>query len=282
MKVQALAVVGVGLIGGSVALAARRHRVTDRIIGVDRDPAALDQARTAGVIDDACLEGLDAARESDLVVVCTPVDDIAAQVVTAACRPGVIVTDTGSTKATIVAAVRSAHLAPGAAFVPGHPLAGSEKQGPAHARADLFEGKLVVLTPDAETDAHAVAQVRSFWEALGARVRLMDAAEHDRALALTSHLPHLVASALAGSLPPGLDDLAATGFRDTTRLASGDPRLWEAIFRANRAGVLEALGQFEERLRTFRDALARDDADALKVLLALAKSVRDRLDGPLV
>jgi prephenate dehydrogenase len=278
MRVSTLALVGVGLIGGSIGLAARRRGAAGHVIGCDRDWAALDHALAAGILDRACDEPVEAAREADLVVVCTPVDHIPAGLLAAAaaCRPGTVLTDAGSTKAAIVAAVHG-RLPPGVSFVGCHPLAGSEKNGPEHARAELFDGRLVVLTPTPETGEGPLALVRGFWEALGARVRLMEASEHDRALALTSHLPHLLASALAGTLPPDLYELTATGFADTTRLAAGNPALWTAIFQANRDGLLAALDLFEEGLNRFRGALSAGDAAALNALLQLGKTVRDRL-----
>jgi prephenate dehydrogenase len=278
MRVSTLALVGVGLIGGSVGLAARRRGAAGRIVGCDRDSAALDHALGAGILDGACDEPAEAARGADLVVVCTPVDHIPSGLLAAAaaCRPGAVLTDAGSTKAAIVAAVHG-RLPAGVGFVGSHPLAGSEKNGPEHARADLFDGRLVVLTPTPETGEGPLALVRGFWEALGARVRLMEASEHDRAVALTSHLPHLLASALAGTLPPDLYELTATGFADTTRLAAGSPALWTAIFQANRDDVLAALDLFEEGLNRFRVALSAGDAAALNALLQLGKTVRDRL-----
>ncbi len=168
----------------------------------------------------------------------------------------------------------------GVEFVGSHPLAGSERHGFAHAKADLLEGRLVVVTPTTETTDNALSRIRDFWAALGARVRVMDAEEHDRALALTSHLPHLLASALAGVLPPEWHDLAASGFRDTTRLAAGLPDLWSAIFHANSMHVLSALDRLETQLHHFRAALLQNDRSALEALLRQGKTVRDDLMPP--
>jgi prephenate dehydrogenase len=194
------------------------------------------------------------------------------------CRPGTLVTDVGSTKAAIVHAIEG-RLPRGVAFVGSHPLAGSEKSGPDHAHGDLFKDRLVVVTPTAQSDVAAVERTREFWHALGARTRLMSPIAHDRGLALTSHLPHLIASALAGVLPAELFELTATGFRDTTRVAAGDPRLWTGIFRQNRSAMLEALDQFTEQLAQFRAALIADDVPLLGDLLTEAKKTRDTLDG---
>jgi len=234
MRIDTLALVGVGLIGGSVGLAARKRGVAGRILGVDSRPEVLQRALTRAAVDEARPDVRSMAADADVVVFCTPVDVIAGQVVEAAsaCRPGVLLTDAGSTKAAIVRDVEG-RLPQGAGFVGGHPLAGSEKQGPEHANAELFEGRVVVLTPTSRTDDKALSQATALWEALGARVRLMDPEEHDRAMAMTSHLPHVTAAALAGVLPPEWSGLTAGGFRDATRVASGGPELWAAILQAN-------------------------------------------------
>lgn len=278
MRINTLVVVGVGLIGGSIAAAARSRNVAARVVGVDRQPEALERALRDGLLDEAHSQLSPAAGAADLLVFCTPVDSIAEQVIeaSASCRPGTLLTDTGSTKAAIVRAVRG-RLPVGVEFVGSHPLAGSEKHGPAHASVHLLEGRLVIVTPEPDSSDKALSQIREFWTALGARVRLMNAEEHDRALALTSHLPHLLSSALAGILPPELYDLTATGFRDTTRLASGQPGLWSAIFRANPEHLLAALNRLEEQLHHFRDALLHDDASALEGLLRQGKQIRDDL-----
>ncbi len=273
-----LTVVGVGLLGGSVALAARRRDAATRIIGVDHWPAVLERARHLGLVDESASDLAEGVREADLVVVCTPVDRIAGQVLTAArfCRPGTLLTDVGSTKAAIVREVQG--CLPGhVTFLGGHPLAGSEKNGPEHACASLFKDRLVVLTPTSETPPSALQILSDFWQRLGARVRSMSPEEHDEALALTSHLPHLVASALAGILPSELSELTATGFRDTTRLAAGLPLLWQAIFLSNRDALLQALDRLELHLQEFRQALEQGDASELHHLLLLGKVVRDAL-----
>jgi prephenate dehydrogenase len=277
MKIHTLSVVGVGLLGGSIALAARLRHVAERIVGVDRNPAVRERALRNGLLDEAPAD-LGAALEADVVVFCTPVDCIAEQVLAAAprCRPGTLLTDVGSTKAHIIGALEG-RMPTGVHFVGSHPLAGSEKHGPEHARADLLDGRLVVVTPTAATDAAALVRVGDFWRALGARVESMSPDEHDRALALTSHLPHLLASALAGVLPAEWQHLTATGFRDMTRLAAGNPALWTAILRANQPAVLDALDRVGSQIERFRQALASGDGDALAALLLQGKQVRDGL-----
>ena len=278
MKIKTLTIVGVGLIGGSIGLAARRRGIAGRVVGVGRDPNTLERARARGALDETSLDPQAAAAGADLMVFCTPVDLIARQVVAAgrSCRPGALLTDAGSTKGAIVRDVQG-RLPPGVAFVGSHPLAGSEKQGADHASANLFEGRLVVVTPGADTDDNALSRVLGFWQALGARVRVMGPEEHDRALALTSHLPHLVAAALAGLLPADLYELTAGGFRDTTRIAAGSPALWGAICEANREALLAGLDRFDARLRRFRQALAGGDRAALEALLGEGKRARDDL-----
>lgn len=278
MRISTLVIIGVGLMGGSIALAARRRGVAARIVGVDRHEETRNRAVHDGMLDEAHSDLGSAAAVGDLLVFCTPVDSIAAQVVEASphCRPGTLLTDVGSTKAAIVRDVRG-RLAAGVEFLGSHPLAGSEKHGPAHASAHLLEGRLVLVTPGKESTDKGLSSLRDFWTALGARVQVMDAEEHDRALALTSHLPHLLSSALAGILPSKWYGLTATGFRDTTRLAAGQPNLWSAIFQANRTHVLAAIERLEEQLRHFREALNAEDREALERLLQQGKKIREEI-----
>jgi prephenate dehydrogenase len=280
MDLDTLTIVGVGLIGGSVGLAARERGVARCVLGVARSAETLAAAVRCGAIHSGTFDLAEAARPADLLLFCTPVDRIAEQVRAAApvCRPGALLTDAGSTKDTIVRSLDGT-LPPHVAFVGGHPLAGSEKRGPEHARADLFENRVVVLTPTPRTDPAAVERVGAFWKRLGARVMLLNPQDHDDALAVTSHLPHLVAAALANTLPDHLHTLAATGFRDTTRVAAGDPELWAAIFAQNRGAVLAALARLADRLAAYRDALEHDDMRTLREMLAQAKVVRDALGG---
>jgi cyclohexadieny/prephenate dehydrogenase len=278
MLLNQLTIVGVGLIGASLGLAARRLGFARRVVGLGRNPASLEQAARIGAIDQGCLHGSEAVAGADFVVVCTPVDLIARQVLELSkdCKPGTLFTDAGSTKSLIVKAIETGSPS-NAHFVGGHPLAGSEKKGPEHADATLFRNRWTVLTPTPRTNPEALAKVREFWESLGSHVRIMTPEAHDATLALTSHLPHLVASALAGLLPASAFDLAATGFRDTTRVAAGDPALWSAIFQHNREALLASLGATERRLADFRNALESSDWNRVQDLLAQGKKVRDAL-----
>jgi len=278
MKIGTLTIVGVGLIGGSIGLAAKRRGLAGCVRGVGWRQQTLDHALAGRAIDEGCLDLTSAAAGSDLIVFCTPVDGIVGQVLASApfCAPDTLLTDAGSTKAAIVRGLEG-RLPDDVVFVGSHPLAGSEKRGPQHADADLFQGRLTVVTPTASTRPHAVERASAFWQALGSQVRVMEPEEHDQALAVTSHLPHLVAAALAHVLPPELYELTATGFRDTTRVAAGDPSLWTGIFRQNGPAVLDALDRFSGRLDRFRRALEANDAAALDALLDQAKNVRDAL-----
>lgn len=280
MLFDQITIVGVGLIGGSVGLAAKARGVARRVVGVDHDADALRTAERRGAIDTGTPILRDGLAFAQLVVVCTPVDRIAEVIVAAAGHAGpALYTDTGSVKGGLYEAVHRS-LPDGAEFVPAHPLAGAEKNGVEHARADLFANRVTVVTPDdlAGADANRdVRAVEAFWTALGSRVVRTSPAEHDRVLAATSHLPHAVASAVAGVTRPEWLALSAGGFRDVTRVAAGDPRLWAAIFEANRASVLAALGAFADRLTEFRALLEAGDRAGLERWLAEGKVVRDAL-----
>jgi cyclohexadieny/prephenate dehydrogenase len=277
MRFEQITIVGVGLIGGSVGLAAKARGAAGRVVGIGRDARTLARAVELGAIDAFTTDLHEAVRSADLVVVCTPVDRIADMILRAAahCRPGTIFTDAGSTKGNIVADV-TGKLPPGVAYVPAHPLAGAEKNGVEHARADLFENRVTIVTPEA-ADSESAARVEGFWRALGSRVVSMPAAEHDRILASTSHLPHAVAATVAGITPRDWLPLSAGGFRDVTRIAAGDPELWTAIFEANRTAILAALSAFTDRLDHFRHLLEAGDGVGLVRWLREAKQVRDAL-----
>jgi cyclohexadieny/prephenate dehydrogenase len=278
MKIKTLTIVGVGLIGGSIGLAAKRRKVAERVLGGGRRQASLDQALAVGAIDEGFLDLVTAVHQAEVAVFCTPVDQIAGQILASApgCAAGTLLTDAGSTKAEIVRSVEG-RLPKGIVFVGSHPLAGSEKRGAEHADADLFQDRLTIVTRTQNSDSSAVERTSTFWRALGCRVRVMDPEEHDQALAVTSHLPHLLAAALAGILPPELQELSASGLRDTTRIAAGDPSLWTAIFAQNRSPILDALKRLDDQLTRFREALIVGDWTAVGDLLAQAKKVRDAL-----
>jgi prephenate dehydrogenase len=269
MQLNTLGILGVGLIGGSVALAARARGLARRVIGFEPDEKSHARSLALGLVDEmAPAPNSSCIAAADLVICCAPVDCVAGLLLGVADRahPDVVLTDVGSTKAAIVRDLE-AQLPPGSCFVGGHPLAGSEKSGAEHANARLFEGRLVVLTPSPRTNPAALSRVMGFWEALGARTQSMSPEEHDRAVAMTSHLPHLIAAALAGILPAELHTLTATGFRDTTRIASGDPSLWSAILQQNSNFVLAAMELLRERFDAFRQALESGERERVQQLL---------------
>jgi len=329
-----VAIIGVGLIGGSVGLALRQRQLARRVVGIVRRSETVADLVQRGIVSEATTDLAHGVHGADFIVVCTPVDSIARYVLEAARHASAhaVITDAGSTKGRIVAEVESAwaelvnQRSPGQAtimatggesppseseaasplaetpaglrpplltyqsllagvslpktacrFVGSHPLAGSEKSGYQFADPQLLVGRWVVVTPTDRSEARATERIVAFWQALGARVQLMAPEDHDRALAMTSHLPHLVASALAGMLPLKWADLAASGFRDTTRIAAGPPEIWTPIFLHNRPALLEALTEFEARLCLFRQALETENADALSALLAQGKARRESL-----
>lgn len=278
MNLSTLTIVGVGLIVGSIGRAAKHRRVAQRVLGVGRQQENIARALKVGAIDEGVLDAAEAVRQADLVIFCTPVDQIAEQVLALApsCPPGCLLTDAGSTKRQILKSIEPA-LPPGVHYVGSHPLAGSEKQGPEYADENLFQDKLAIVTRTGATDPDALERTSQFWQSLGSRVCVMSPQEHDDALAFTSHLPHLLAASLAGSLPSSLSGLTASGFRDTTRIAAGDPELWTAIFSQNREAVLDALELLLERLGCFRDCLQAGEWSRLHDLLAQAKRMRDAL-----
>ena len=280
--IQELAIVGVGLLGGSVAKAARAGGLARRIVGVGRDVARLQPAVDDGSLDAATIELETGVREADFILLAAPVLAIEGLLerMWRAAPDGTVITDVGSTKRNIVRAAERLAARRPLAFVGSHPLAGSEQSGYGVARADLFRGATVVVTPTEGTELGALKRVTEFWEALGARVSSLDPETHDRTVAAISHLPHLIACALvdgAGRVEPAALELAARGFRDTTRIAAGDPALWTAILLQNRAAILDALTSFEGALGQFREALERGDRAAIDALLGQGKRNRDAL-----
>jgi prephenate dehydrogenase len=271
------AIVGVGLIGGSLALAGRAAGQFGEVVGIGRSEANLAVARARGIVDRTVRDGSELGPV-DLVVLAVPVRSTAtmAQALLPHLRPGTVITDVGSVKGTVVAACEA--VLPGdRPFVGGHPIAGSERAGAAAADPALFRGAPCILTPSPRTDRAALGRVRTLWEAVGARVHEMTAAEHDRALAWVSHLPHLVAYALVGALARrdgGLAALAGGGWRDTTRVAASPPELWRDILLANADAVLAATDAFSAEVARLRAAVAAGDAAALLALLEAAAAAR--------
>ena len=277
-RFDTVVIIGVGLIGGSIGLALRGRDLAEKVVGVGRRQTSLRTARRVGAITNTTIDLAKGVAEAELVIVCSPVARIVEHVrqVAEHCPEGTLITDAGSTKESIVEAV-DGQLPRGCRFLGGHPLAGREKTGSAHARADLFDGRLAILTPTKNTRAEDFDLLEQFWSDLGSVVVQMSAAEHDRAMALTSHLPHAVAAALAATLPEQYFRLSGTGFKDTTRLAAGGVEMWKQIFSLNRDNVLAALDRFEQQMATLRAAMEKGDEAALDKLLAAAKKNRDAL-----
>ncbi len=273
-----LAVIGVGLIGGSFALALKQAKAVAHVVGVGRSPANLRLALERGVIDAIAPDPASAARDADLVLVSTPLAQFP-QVFASLTDSQAVITDGGSTKRDVIAAARKALGKKISQFVPAHPIAGAEKSGAAAASAELFRGKRVVLTPLEENPKESISQVEAAWSACGARITRMDAEEHDAVLAAVSHLPHLLAYALVHEVAQRdnsaqLFSFAAGGFRDFTRIASSHPEMWRDICAANRDRLLDELSRFSAKLDQLKALL--DDPARLEKLFAEAKAARDK------
>lgn len=278
--VPVLAVVGVGLIGGSFAAALKAAGAAGRILGVGRDTSTLERARSLGLIDEAAT--LDAALEqADLVMLAAPVGTIASLLDTIAprLRANTVVTDAGSTKSDIVHAARQSLGSKLGQFVPGHPIAGAEQTGPKAARPDLYMNRNVVLTPLAETGRPALSLMTRAWQVCGARVLTMDPDTHDTVLASVSHVPHFLSSVFMWQVAMAQDSdlrlsLAGSGFRDFTRIAAGSSEVWRDIFMTNRKAVLTELADVRRALEHAEQALRDGDAQALEDFLERAALAR--------
>ena len=256
MSVRNLVVVGVGLIGGSLAAAVRARGLVERIIGVEPNSQSANYALAQGLVDDIAVE---VPSDADLCALCVPSDLVAEWVLKLADHTATVI-DVGSVKAPIVEAVRAASV-PVTNFVPCHPISGSEKSGPSAADAQLFEGCTVVVTPLPEGDPQRQARTEEFWQQLGSRVQVMAPEEHDQSLAVTSHLPHLLAFAFMQQVNPEHIPLTGGGFRDFTRIAGADPDLWWRILRLNKDSVVESAGRFSDDLQHLVAALENGDSE---------------------
>ncbi len=272
--------VGFGLIASSMARAMRERGLCQRISVVDNNPTVLEKAVALGLADTATADVAAGVREADIVILATPVRCFAA--IAAAMRDsvaeGCIVSDVGSVKARVISDVQR-HLPSHVAFVPAHPIAGTEHSGIDAGFSQLFEGRWCILTPI--DDSPAVAKVQALWEALGSNVALMDAAHHDKVLAITSHLPHLIAYTIVGTtvdlettLQSEVLKFSAGGFRDFTRIAASDPVMWRDIFLTNKDAVLEMLGRFTEDLAALQKAIRWEDGQALEDLFTRTRAIR--------
>jgi prephenate dehydrogenase len=278
--IRRLSLVGLGLLGGSVAKAARTQGLADEIVAVGRDRARLEPALREGVVDRISTSLEDGVAGADFCLLATPVATLTALLpaVWHALPADAVLTDVGSTKAGIVSAAEALDRARPLAFVGSHPMAGSEQSGYRVSRPDLFRGATVILTPTERTDSHAVKRVGAFWEALGGRLVILDPVTHDRATAAISHLPHLVADALVDAvvrMDPRFFEVAGRGFKDTTRIAASDARVWREIFQENRAGLAEALGAFRAALDELERLLDAGDVTAIEAALDRIRRTRE-------
>ncbi len=279
---EKIALIGIGLIGSSLARVIRREKLAKQISISTRSEDTLKRARALELGDEYQLDPAIAVKDADLVVVCTPVGACGqvARRIGPALKKGALVTDVGSVKCSVIR--QMAGLIPdGVDFVPGHPIAGTEYSGPDAGFASLFEGRWCILTPLEGSDPEAIQKLKTFWEKCGSDVEIMDAEHHDLVLAITSHLPHLIAYNIVGTA----DDLAsdtrsevikfsASGFRDFTRLAASDPTMWRDVFIHNKEAVLEILGRFSEDLSSLQRAIRRGDGEALYERFSRTRNIR--------
>jgi cyclohexadieny/prephenate dehydrogenase len=279
---ERMALIGLGLIGSSIAWAAKKQGLVGTIVGTARTPATRKAAKRLGFIDEAVASAAEAVKGADLVIICTPVGTYKAiaEEIAPHLAPGAILSDVGSVKQTVVRDV-GPFVPEGVHFVPGHPVAGTEHSGPESGFAELFQGRWTILTPLPHGDAKAVAKLRKFWERIGSKVDIMDAAHHDKVLAITSHLPHLIAYTIVGTatdlethLKGEVIKFAASGFRDFTRIAASDPVMWRDIFLNNKEAVLEMIGRLSEDLAAMQRAIRWGEGDKLQDLFTRTRAIR--------
>ena len=274
--------IGIGLIGSSLARVIKRDGLAGEIAIATRTEKTLARARELRLGDAYTTNPAEAAAGSDLIILCAPLGANAAlaEAIGPALKPGAIVTDVGSCKASVIRDVKP-HLPEGVHLVPGHPVAGTEHTGPDAGYAELFEGHWAILTPDDSTDPVAVSVVRELWQRAGSEVEIMDAAHHDQVLAITSHLPHLIAYTIVNSATDLESDLkkevvkfSAGGFRDFTRIAASDPVMWRDIFLNNREAVLEILSRFSKDLTALRRTIRRGEGEVLEKVFTRTRAIR--------
>jgi cyclohexadieny/prephenate dehydrogenase len=278
---ERLCVIGIGLIGSSILRGARKHHLAATLVAADASPAVRERVRQLGIADEVADDLAIAVEGADCVVCCVPSGafGIVAEAIAPHLRPGTIVTDTGSVKSAVIAQM-APFMPPGVHLIPGHPVAGTEHSGPDAGFAELFENRWCIFTPEGADEA-AVARLRAFWEGLGSKTESMTAEHHDLVLAMTSHVPHLIAYNIVGTA----DDLetvtqsevikfSAGGFRDFTRIAASDPTMWRDVFLLNRKAVLEVLGRFAEDLACLQRAIRWGEGDKLFELFTRTRAVR--------
>jgi cyclohexadieny/prephenate dehydrogenase len=277
-----LAIVGLGLIGSSIARGARQYGLADTIVAIDQDAGVRERVRALGLADHVTADAAEGVAGADLVILCVPVGAVGtvAAAIQGRMKPGAVLSDVGSVKGAVVAAVAPV-LSEGVAFVPGHPVAGTEYSGPDSGFSTLFSGRWCILTPAEDADAAAVATVRQLWEGLGAIVETMSPEHHDLVLAITSHVPHLIAYNIVGTAADleavtqsEVIKFSAGGFRDFTRIAASDPTMWRDVFLTNKDAVLEMLGRFNEDLAALARAIRWGDGEALHDLFTRTRAIR--------
>ncbi|MEL6583485.1 MAG: prephenate/arogenate dehydrogenase family protein [Pseudomonadota bacterium] len=277
-----VALIGLGLIAGSISLAARRGALAETIVGTSRTEATRAKALEIGLVDEVVESAVDAVKDADLVILCVPVGamDAVAREIASHLKPGATVSDVGSVKASVLAAV-GPHLPDTVHFIPAHPLAGTEHSGPESGFATLYDNRFTLVTPLHGTPRAEIDRLMAFWRGLGANVEEMDAEHHDLVLAVTSHAPHLIAYTMVGVA----DDLrrvtnsevikySAAGFRDFTRIAASDPTMWRDVFLNNREATLEILGRFTEELFALQRAVRTGDGDLLYDYFTRTRGIR--------
>ena len=280
-SIETVALIGLGLIGSSIARGAREALPEVKLSGYDADPTVRARARELSLADCVPDNPAEVVAEADLVILCVPVGAMkaAAQAIAPGLKRDAIVSDVGSCKAPVLRALRS--VLPNALIIPGHPIAGTEKSGPDAGFAALFHRRWCILTPEARTDAEAVERLAGFWQALGAKVEIMDAERHDLVLAVTSHLPHLIAFTIVGTASH-LEEVtegevikySAGGFRDFTRIAASDPTMWRDVFLTNSQAVLEVLRHFQDDLDGLVGAIRSGDGSALFDWFSRTRDIR--------
>jgi cyclohexadieny/prephenate dehydrogenase len=279
---ERVALIGLGLIGSSIARAARHLNLAHRIVAIDASEQVVERVRELGIADEATTDVAAGVRDADLVILCVPVGVCGkvAEAMKPGLKPGCIVSDVGSVKASVIAQVQP-HLPEGVAFVPAHPVAGTEHSGPDAGFATLFHNRWCILTPPEGTDETAIGRVRAFWEAMGSNVEVMSAQHHDLVLAITSHVPHLIAYNIVGTAADletvtqgEVIKFSAGGFRDFTRIAASDPTMWRDVFLHNREAVLEMLGRLNEDIALLARAIRWGEGDKLFDLFTRTRAIR--------
>ncbi|WP_445680640.1 prephenate/arogenate dehydrogenase family protein [Radicibacter daui] len=280
-----VALIGLGLIGSSLGRAIKKWGLARKVVGSARTQPTIDTSLKLGFIDEGYIDPADAVREADLVVICTPMGAYKAigEAIGPALKPGAIVSDTGSTKASVIADL-SPSLPAGVALVPAHPVAGTEHSGPEAGFAELYIDRWCILTPPEGSDPAAVAKVEALWKGCGSNIEIMEAGHHDRVLAVTSHVPHLIAYTIVGTAQDletasaqEVIKFSAGGFRDFTRIAASDPTMWRDVFLHNRGAVLEILQRFSEDLTALQRAIRWGDGEQLHAFFTRTRGIRRKV-----